>query len=195
MSLTSLLSQIPGLYEDLEDAALPVRTGEPSDWSKDPREKPAPGRLGVIDHRHKLVRSLRWWVDALRSSADDSQTRVGHDVSAMCDWLQANQGLLVAEDRGELRATLAEWCAWSWRLVDPAPPAKGEVWLPPEAAEQLVPQKTAAELLGCPVSTVWRRNGKRGGPVRVVDVLDAERDRCIHDLWRRTCAICTPPVA
>ena len=172
MTLAELLAQCAGLYDDLLDAAPPVKTGEPLDYSPDPRSKPTPGRLGVIDHRHELVRGLRWWVDAVR----EDSTRVGESVHAMTAYLCGMVWAMAPEDRDTLTERLTGWRRTAWRLADRHDDQAVEFDLPPEAYARVVPQKTAAQVFGVPVSTIWRRNGGKGGPVKLGDVAP----RCGH---------------
>lgn len=193
MNLADLLQVVPGLYEDLEDAALARAKGEPGErrGSGDPRSSPAPGRVEVMEHRHELLRGLRWWVDAVAPNPADRPTIVGGNVTAMCRLLTKHLPAMAPEDRAELRANLDAWRVRAWRLMDPAPREAGDLGpvLPPQAAEVYVPKRTAAQMLGCSVDTVERRAGRVKGDVRVADLL-RPLDLCRHDLWLRTCAEC-----
>lgn len=170
MSLRSLLLSIPALYAELNDSALPQRTGEPTERraTGDPLASPAPGRIDVMEHRHRLLRGLRWWVDAVRDP-DDPSMPAGDSPAAMCAWLVAELPNMAPEDMEELSRNLSRWRDEAWRLIDVPDPDRPFV-LPPEATGALVPQAVAARALGVPVSTVWRRNGGKGGPVRIADI-------------------------
>lgn len=169
--LERCLRQVPGVYSELEQALLPGRSGEPSGKAPDPIDRPAPGDMRVMEHRHKVVRGLRWWVDALHGSGSD--VRVGHSVPLMCLWLWQNRAALEAEDAEELTTNLREWLAESWEFLGAPEPTR--VTIPLEAYGQTVTQAVAAKALGVSVSTVWRRAG-RGGPV----VLGEVASRCTH---------------
>lgn len=171
------------VYADLIDASLPGR-GDPEERSApDPTRKPAPGDLGVMEHRHSLVRLLRWWVDAVRDP--DELTRIGDDVTRMCGWLAAHEVHLALEDHERLYMQLREWLDRAMGIMGSpeSPPAV----LPVGAWDRVVPQSVAAQALGVPVSTIWRRNNRRGGLVRLGDV---SGPRCLHDLLPSQCADC-----
>lgn len=180
--LQRLLRTIPGLYEELEDGSLPMRTGEVSDRPKDPREKPAPGRLPVIDHRHELVRGLRWWVDAVRENGERTP-RMGDNVFRMCAWLHSHVDVMAAEDRAELLSNLSGWVRTAWRMMDRAEDPKDPdglgFMLPPEAYDRVVRVKDAAELLGCTVRTIQRRVPAARRPGGMVQ-LGMAAPRCGH---------------
>lgn len=179
--LERCLRQIPGVYAELEQALVPGRSGEPS-GAPDPIHRPAPANLSVTDHRHKLVRGLRWWVDALHGAGSDA--RVGHSVPLMCLWLHQNRAALEAEDAETLTRNLQVWLAGAWEFMgDPTPTAAPQI--PLEAYGQTVSQAVAARALGVSVSTVWRRAG-RGGPVVLGEV--ARSARCeVCDLIEGQC--------
>lgn len=181
MSLENLMREVASTYLQLAEAALPGRTGEPSDTSPDPRNRPAPGRLPVMEHRHKLLRGLRWWVDAVRDP--EEQTRVGESVPHMCAWLLAHEGDLAPEDREEMTKNLNDWVSKAWGLVGPLEQLAVE--LPAGAEDQVVPVHVAAQVLGVSVSTVKRRAPRVGGMVRLGDAM-----RCDHWLPHGQCALC-----
>lgn len=166
--LGRLLREIPGVYDDLGHALIPARSSEPPDHSPDPRNRPAPARLDAVEHRHQLVRGLRWWVDAIKDR--DEQTRVGESVLAMCAWLNARKALLEPEDAATLAGNLRSWLVKAAGIAGDKPAYDEPVTLPVEAWGRVVSQRVAAEALGVPVSTIWRRAGKRGGPVKLADV-------------------------
>lgn len=171
--LERVLRQVPGVYAELEQALIPVRRIDPPDTSPDPRDRPAPANLNVTDHRHKVVRGLRWWVDALHPK-DGKAPRVGHSVALMCLWLWQHRTELEAEDAETLASNLREWVADSWEYLG-ATPEPSKPTIPLEAYGQTVSQAVAAKALGVSVSTVWRRAG-RGGPV----VLGEVATRCVE---------------
>lgn len=182
-ALPVLLAQVREVYDDLVDASLPVRTGEPSDRSPDPREKPAPGNLAVMQHRHQLVRGLRWWVSAVRDPDDTS--RVGESVTSMCVWLLDHLDVMAPEDRAELRNNLRSWLVKASGYLGDQP-APAPLPLPAEAYDQRVRVADAAKLLGCTVRTIQRRvpvERRTGGLV-----LLREAWRCDHcDLAHGEC--------
>lgn len=173
--LETLLGQVASVYADLVDASLPGRSGEPSDSAPDPLCKPAPGNLSVMDHRHKLVRGLRWWVDAVQ---DSSGARVGESVPAMVRVIHAHLPVMADEDRAELARNLGDWLHAAWPyLGDPGAPVQLD--LPAEAYLQRVRVADAAAILGCTVRTIQRRvpaDRRQGGMV----VLGEAADRCEH---------------
>lgn len=177
MSVERLLARVPGVYDDLVDAAVPSRSGEPPETT-DPREKPTPGNLSVMELRHKLVRGLRWWVDAVREQGQ--HTQVGHDVRKMAEWLAGNLSVMADEDRAELRANLSDWLSEAWCFMGDPEPAKRP--LPLEALEaHRAPVRVAdaAALLGCTVRTIQRRvpaERRPGGMVLLADAVE----RCGH---------------
>jgi hypothetical protein len=172
--LERLLRTLPGLYEELEDGTRPLRTGdEVARGGRDPRDKPAPGRLEVMDHRHELVRGLRWWVDAVRERGTRTP-RMGDNVFRMCAWLFNHLDVMADEDRDEMLANLGAWQRRAWRMMDLPDDRKDPLgfMLPPEAFDRVVQVKTAAEVLGCTVRTIQRRvpaDRRPGGMVRLGD--------------------------
>lgn len=192
MNLTELLQRVPGVYDDLQHAHA-VKVGEPSEQiaHADPESSP-PGKLAVIEHRHKLVRVLRWWVDAVRDP-DDKTPPVGESVGRMVLFLTTHLERMAAEDRTELRNELGDWRRHAWKLMDPAPMTAEERlgWmLPPDTPQQIVPVHVAAKLLGVTTQTIRNRSPRKTtGKVKVEDVLTKE-DLCVHDLWVRCCTEC-----
>ena len=179
------LATAAAVYGDLLDASLPGRSGEPSSASRDPRDKPVPGSLTVLDHRHELVRLLRWWVDAVHEHGERT-ARMGDDVPAMARYLAAHVHVMADEDAGSLYGRLGGWLARSAGMM--GEPDSPPIVLQPAAWDRVVPQSVAAQALGVQVSTVWRRNGSRGGPVRLGDVTGPRCEQ--HDLLVGQCADC-----
>lgn len=183
-SLRRNLEWAASVYGDLLDASMPGR-GDPEERpAPDPTRKPAPGNLTVMEHRHELVRLLRWWVDAVRDP--DEVTRIGDDVARMCGWLAAHEGDMADEDHRDLCAAVSSWLVRAAGMM--GEPESAPAPLPVEAWDRVVPQSVAAQALGVPVSTIWRRAGGRGGDVRLGDVTGP---RCLHDLLPGQCADCT----
>lgn len=184
MSLERLLARVPGVYEDLVDAALPARGGEPSDRSPDPREKPAPGNLSVMELRHKLVRGLRWWVDAVDDGTEGGGP-VGESVARMAAYLLHHSPVMAPEDKAELQANLTDWLTEAWEFMGAPDPV--HVDLPDAAYEQRVRVADAARILGCTVRTIQRRVPTERRPGGMVSLADAV-GRCGQcDLPNGTC--------
>lgn len=185
--LEDLLVQVPAVYAELGHAMVPGRSGEPPDSSPDPRHRPPPARLEVTEHRHLLVKGLRWWVDVLREWVD--VPRLGDSPARMCAVILANLGVLEPEDRETLRANLWDWVGDAMPLVGlvAAPSAP---MLPAAALERHVPVHVAATALGVSVSTVQRRTlGKRHDGI--VLLRDAAGVLCVQsDLPAAWCAHC-----
>jgi hypothetical protein len=143
----------------------------------------------VTEHRHKLLRGLRWWVDAV---VDPDERRfvvgLGDSPARMCALLLANVGGMADEDQDTLRENLWEW-------VGEAMPMVGKVSapvpaLPREALDQRVPVHVAAKALGVSVSTVKRRtpDTREAGTVLL---REAAGPLCVlHDLPPAWCAHC-----
>ena len=169
------LATAASVYADLVDAALPGNAGDPNDRpAPDPTRKPAPGNLGVMEHRHELVRGLRWWVDAVRDPGE--HTQVGHDVTLMARWLAEHVDVMDETDARDLEAHLRRWLGKAAGIM--GSPDSPPISLPVEAMDRVVSQRVAAEALGVPVSTVWRRAGRQGGDVRLSDVAGPLCERC-----------------
>jgi len=185
-TLQRLLASVASVYDDLLDASLPGSGGDPDERpAPDPTRKPAPGDLGVLEHRHKLVRGLRWWVDAVHERGE-RVPRMGQDVALMASYLSAREEVMAPEDQDALEGHLRSWLVKSARIM--GEPDRPPAPLPVEAWDRVVPQSLAAQALGVSVSTVWRRAGSRGGAVRLGDVTGP---RCeLHDLLSGQCADC-----
>lgn len=169
--LRDLLVQVPAVYAELGHALLPGRSGEPSDTSPDPRHRPAPANLEVTEHRHQLVRGLRWWVDVVTDARQQAfPAPVGGSVPMMCAVLLGHLHLLADEDQAELQANLWDWVGDAMPLVGAVMPPSAPM-LPREALGQVVPVHVAAEALGVSVSTVKRRTVglREGGRVLMAD--------------------------
>ncbi|WP_408895914.1 hypothetical protein ACJ5H2_13435 [Nocardioides sp. R1-1] len=179
MSLESDLRRIPGVYADLEDALVPGRSLEPPDSSPDPRNRPAPAKLNVADHRHKLMRGLRWWVDAVHPR-EGKVPRVGQDVALMCGALLAALPVMEEEDRATLHSNLQEWLLRSWELLGDG--GEVRVGLPAAAMDQRVRVADAARMLGCTVRTIQRRVPAERRPGGMV---------LLREVWR--CDLCELP--
>lgn len=192
--LRDLLVQVPTVYAELGHALLPVRTGEPSDTSPDPRHRPAPANLAVTEHRHLLLRGLRWWVDVIAADTPP----VGDSPARMCAVILAHLDVLEAEDQATLRANLWEWVGDAMPLVGAVPTPEAPA-LPREALDRRVPVHVAAKALGVHVSTVKRRTANREGGM--VLLRDAAGELCaMSDLPPGWCEHCrarsvTVPVA
>lgn len=173
------------VYADLVDAALPGR-GDPNDRpAPDPTRKPAPGNLGVMDHRHNLRTLLRWWVDAVRDPYDE-QTRLGDDVPGMARYLAAHEPDMAPEDAKLLYGRVRGWLATSAAIMGGS--ISAPIDLTTDQLDQRVRVADAARLLGCTVRTIQRRvpaDQRPGGMVRLEDALP----RCEHcDLPAGQCA-------
>lgn len=172
------------VYADLVDAALPGR-GDPNDRpAPDPTRKPAPGNLGVMDHRHSLLTLLRWWVDAVRDP--DEPTRLGDDVPGMARYLAAHESAMAAEDSQLLYGRVRGWLATSAAIMGDSTSAP--IDLTTDQLDQRVRVADAARLLGCTVRTIQRRvppAQRQGGMVRLgdaarCDLCDLPAGQCAH---------------
>lgn len=179
--LEDMLQTIPAVYVDLVDAALPQRVGEQQErrGGRDPREKPAPGDLSTIEHRHELVRGLRWWVDAVEN---DSRARVGQSVPAMCALLLSRLQVMAEDDLAQMRINLHVWLNRAWSMLDRTPREAGETLLDRVPMDQSVRVADAATLLGCTVRTIQRRVPLEHRPAGMLELWRALPDCPVCDL-------------
>lgn len=165
-TLEVALATVPVVYAELEAALVPGGGGGGERVSGGTRTAPAdPARLEVVEHRHKLLRGLRWWVDAV---ADDTPHYVGDSPARMCVVILDNLRHMDPDDRAELRANLDDWLHDAYPHVGVVEQPRGV--LPLEALSRVVPQSVAAKALGVHPTTVLRRAGGVGGPVKLADV-------------------------
>lgn len=187
MTLTELLRLIPSVYADLESALIPGKgvSDDSGVRSSDPLHRPATANLDVIDHRHLLLRGLRWWCDAVDPDLERTYV-IGNDVGRMCDYLLRWGHVMADEDRDEMQQQLGDW--WAKAGAMQQVPADGmDVWaylstrdLPAGAEEQRLRVADAARVLGCTVRTIQRRvpaGAREGGMVRLGDAIP-RCDRC-----------------
>jgi len=183
--LARQLATAAAVHADLVDAALPGNAGDPNDRpAPDPTRKPAPGNLTVMEHRHRLVRLLRWWVDAVHERGE-RVPRMGHDVARMARWLAAHEDVMAPEDAARLFGQLRGWLHTSSGMMGEQTSAP--ISLRDDQLDQRVRVADAARLLGCTVRTIQRRvpaDQRPGGMVRLGDAA-----RCDHcDLPVGQCA-------
>lgn len=185
------LQLVPRLYGMLGDALVPGRSGEPPVSSPDPKHRPAPANLDAVDHRHLLLRGLRWWADAV--GTEGASKHLGDSPAYLCAWLLAHLSEMAPEDQDTLAGNMDEWIGKAMGLVGgpelPPEPFIKVRELPPGSEDAMVSVATAAQVLGVSVRTVQRRVPNRvGGLVRLGDamlepVTELRRlPRCIHDL-------------
>lgn len=162
--LSELLARVPVVYGLLQDALVPGGGGgyDGERVSGGGGEPPkAPANLEVAEHRHTLLRGLRWWVDAV---VDGWPGKVGDSPTHMCALLLAHLHVMAPEDQAELQTNLWDWLGGAMPLVGkvstPTPPR-----LPLEALDRRVPVHVAAEVLGVSVRTVQRRAPRADGTV------------------------------
>lgn len=183
--LDRLLVRVPAVYAELGHAMLPGRAGgDGPAAAPDPVHRPAPGNLDAAEHRHVLVKGLRWWVDVV----DHDGPRVGDSVPKMCAVLLGHLHVLAPEDRETLQENLWDWIGGAMPLVGAVPTP--EPPLPLEALDRRVPVHVAAKALGVSVSTVKRRADREAGTVLL---RDAAGPACVmSDLPAAWCAHCRP---
>lgn len=146
---------------------------------------PAPANLDVADHRHQLVRGLRWWVDAVRD--DDTPPRLGESVSRMAVYMVSVLPAMAAEDVAMLHENLMDWLYAAYPHMGKVEAPTAPVRLPLGAEDQLVSVKVAAQVLGVTTRTIQRRVPDRAnGVVRLGDAMRT----CVHDLLVGSCADC-----
>lgn len=185
MSLERLLERVPQVYAALGEAQVLPGAGDPEERpAKDPTYKPAPGRPDVIEHRHELLRGLRWWVDAVAVDHRPGSYPVGNSVAHMCALILHNVPHMAPEDKVELAANLDAWLVKAWPYVGRMEPHTRQS-LPLEAVDAILPVHAAAKLLGVSVRTVQRRAERTDGLVRLGDVM-----RCDHGLPQGQCHYC-----
>lgn len=188
-SLRDVLLSLPRVYGMMGDALVPGRSGEPPVSSPDPKHRPAPANLTAVDHRHQLLRGLRWWSDAV--GTEGAGTHLGDSPAHMCAWLLAHLDVMDPDDRTEMKANLSDWLEKALGMVGgPVPEPEPFIrvrQLPAGAEDSVVSVAVAAKVLGVSVRTVQRRAPHRfAGQVRLGDVME----RCKHDLT--SCAECWP---
>lgn len=189
--LERLLARVPAVWSELGRSLKPGSGSVGGERvSGNPRvEAPDVANLTVVEHRHRLVRGLRWWVDAVTPDPGDRPMGLGDSPARMCAWLWANVAVMAAEDAAELERNLWEWESEALPLIGAVATPDAPV-LPREALEQVVPVHVAASALGVGVSTVKRRTvGRREGG-RVL-LRDAAGVLCVlSDLPPAWCAHC-----
>lgn len=186
-TLEDVLATVPRVYDMLGDALTPGRTGDGPTGPADPIHRPAPARLDAVEHRHLLLRGLRWWVDAVELTSAEHQ--VGDSPARMCALLIANLSVMDDGDRTELHGQLTEWLHDAYPLVGEVDTPKPR--LPLSALDQRVPVHVAATALGVSVSTVQRRTpGRTDGTVVLRDAAGPECPQSwLPEPW---CAHCRP---
>lgn len=185
--LRATLTLVPAVYARLGDALTPGRGAGDGPSTPDPVHRPAPARLDAVEHRHQLLRGLRWWVAS--TSPSGVPEGVGVSPARMCAVLLARLPHLSPSHRVELHANLTVWLDDAYHLTGAV--AAPRPRLPLEALTQTVPVHVAADVLGVSVSTVQRRTpGRVGG---MVVLRDAAGPLCRHtDLPEPWCAHCRP---
>lgn len=185
--LEVVLATIPEVYAELEAALVPGGGGTGGDRVSGGTRvsAPDPARLDVIDHRHLLVRGLRWWVDAVRE--DGKWLAVGHSPALMCAVLLDTLPDMAPEDRAAMHEQLSDWLWAAYPHVGRVDAGTLPV-LPVESLQAVVPQSVAAKALGVHVTTILRRAGGKGGPVKLSDVAGPECEQ--SQLPAAWCAHC-----
>lgn len=192
--LDHLLRRVPTVYALLADALEPGGSAPGGERVQGggSTHAPAPANLSVAEHRHKLVRGLRWWVDAV--TVDELPGKVGDSPARMCAWLITQVPSMEPEDRAELASNLDRWLFKADSMIGPAPePSRSAMRvLPLEALERTVPVHVAADVLQVSVSTIKRRSldSRTDGRVKLADV--AGPDCPQSDLPAAWCAHCRP---
>ena len=153
--------------------------------SPDPHSS-APAQLEFIEHRHKLLRGLRWWV----TQTGDPRVPVGAGLTAhgLCRWLAPRVKRMSEEKQDEFWRNLSDWADVARDLSGPADRA---VSVPESGWDQTVPVHVAAQILGVSVRTVQRRAPREAGTVRLGDVARPAMVRCgMSDLFTGECEHC-----
>ena len=186
--LEVVLATIPEVYAELEAALVPGGGGTGGDRVSGGTRvtAPDPARLDVIDHRHLLLRGLRWWVDAVRETGAPTP-RVGASPARMCAYLRWAAPAMDPADRADMTQQLSDWLWAAYPHVGRVDAGTLPV-LPVESLDAVVPQSVAAKALGVHATTILRRAGGKGGPVKLSDVAGPE---CVQsDLPAAWCAHC-----
>jgi len=182
-----VLATIPEVYAELEAALVPGGGGPGGDRVSGGTRvtAPDPARLDVIDHRHLLLRGLRWWVDAVQEGG--KYLGVGHSPALMCAVLLDNADAMDPDDRHAMHTQLSDWLWAAYPHVGRVDAGTLPV-LPVESLDAVVPQSVAAKALGVHATTILRRAGGKGGPVKLSDVAGPE---CVQStLPAAWCAHC-----
>lgn len=187
-TLRAALELVPRVYADLGTAMVPGGSsavdGERVSGGGQ-TEAPAPARLEVAEHRHLLLRGLRWWVDVIDP---DTPLPVGDSPTRMCAVILANLDALAPEDHTALAENLTDWLHGAYPFMGKPEPVT-RATLPPEALDAVVPVHVAAKVLGVSLRTIQRRApGRTAGTVRLRDVATL----CRHELIAGHCGDCAP---
>lgn len=187
-TLRAALELVPRVYADLGTAMVPGGSsavdGERVSGGGQ-TEAPAPARLEVAEHRHLLLRGLRWWVDVLDP---DTTMPVGDSPAKMCAVILGNLHHLDTEDAETLRSNLTEWLHAAYPFIGETEAPRRPV-LPAVALDAVVPVHVAAKVLGVSTRTIQRRApGRETGRVRLRDVCPL----CPHGLPVGHCGDCAP---
>ena len=127
--LRQLLLNTATLYRDLEDALHGTRTGDSAErTSGGSIEAPLPLSAEVADHRHLLVKGLRYWVSRTRTPGAPAHTM--HRVPAMVAVLIGRLPDMDAADQAEMGGNLRDWKHGATSRMD-LPALRTTVPLPP----------------------------------------------------------------
>lgn len=133
--LRRLLLDTAAVYADLEDALHGVRTGDPGGPRGTKVEAPLPLAAEVADHRHLLLRGLRYWAGKVGATP---RVLAQGGVSHLTAWVVSQLDTLDAEERTELRTNLLDWQRGARGRMD-LPKLRGSIPLPgvtcPDRAE------------------------------------------------------------
>jgi hypothetical protein len=119
--LRDLLIRCPTVYASLEaDLQRGSAGGESERVSGGGGdEKPAPVQLAVADHRHALLRGLRYWVAITSQHPEVPQPfGVAESPVKMCAWLLGNYHLLSVAHQTEMASNLSDWVHGSSGMGD-----------------------------------------------------------------------------